>query len=161
VIVVSDTSPPNYLIRLGHVDVLRQLYTEVVIPTAVHRELLHDRAPLPVHAWAASLPPWVRVQPVRHLDPTLDPLLGVGEREAISLAVDRGASILLIDDGPGRHAARIRHLEIAGTLGVLVKAAREGLLSFPEELRRLKQIQFRCTPEVEREMLRLSRLPAE
>jgi len=47
-IVVADTGPLNYLILLGHIEVLHILYGEVVIPPAVQDELLDPSAPEPV-----------------------------------------------------------------------------------------------------------------
>jgi predicted nucleic acid-binding protein len=46
-VVIADTSPLNYLILVGHADVLPELYGEVVIPPAVLRELQHFNAPVP------------------------------------------------------------------------------------------------------------------
>ena len=46
-VVIADTSPLNYLILIGHVDVLKELYGEVVIPRAVLVELRHPRRQAP------------------------------------------------------------------------------------------------------------------
>ena len=58
-IVVADTSPINYLIQLGHIDFLQQLYKRIVIPHAVLDELLNPKAPAPVRAWALNPPGWL------------------------------------------------------------------------------------------------------
>jgi predicted nucleic acid-binding protein len=44
-IVVADTTPINYLILIGEIEVLPELYGQVIIPHAVCEELLRSRAP--------------------------------------------------------------------------------------------------------------------
>lgn len=61
-IAVADTSPLCYLVLTDEVDLLRKLLSQVVIPSAVMTELLHEDAPEAVRAWAANLPSWVAVQ---------------------------------------------------------------------------------------------------
>ena len=87
-IVVADTSPLNYLIRLGHPDVLREIYGRVVVPYAVLIEMQHPEAPEEVRAWASAPPAWLEAIQVRQLDESLAAELGAGEREAISLALE-------------------------------------------------------------------------
>ncbi|MFZ3340040.1 MAG: hypothetical protein WA609_13775 [Terriglobales bacterium] len=43
-IVVADTSPLNYLIRLGRPDVLQEIYGRVVVPRVVLIEMQHPEA---------------------------------------------------------------------------------------------------------------------
>jgi predicted nucleic acid-binding protein len=59
VIVIADTSPLNYLIRLGHSDLLREIYGRVLIPPAVLTEMKHPEAPLEVRVWALQPPAWL------------------------------------------------------------------------------------------------------
>ena len=58
-IVVSDTGPLNYLLRLDAIEVLLQLYGSAVLPEIVRQEMLHPNAPAVVRAWAESRPEWV------------------------------------------------------------------------------------------------------
>jgi predicted nucleic acid-binding protein len=55
-IVVSNTTPLNYLVLIASVDVLPALFGRVCAPTAVIAELLHPRAPSAVRAWAGARP---------------------------------------------------------------------------------------------------------
>src|ERR1700712_523000 len=97
-VVVADTSPINYLIQIECVALLPELYQSIVIPVAVADELRSAGAPAVVRRWITDLPEWVTVRsaPVteslglKHLDK--------GEIEAISLARDLNADILLIDE---------------------------------------------------------------
>jgi len=139
VIVVSDTGPLNYLLRLDAIAVLPQLYGSVVIPEMVQQEMSHPKAPAVVRAWAAQLPEWVSLgQPQSLLPLALD----AGELVAISLAVERNADLMLMDDLRGRQAAQARGLQTIGTLGILVNAAGAGLLDLADALAKLQQTDF-------------------
>lgn len=63
-IVVADTSPINYLIMIGAIDVLPALYQKIVVPTAVYDELQSEATPTEVRAWTAKPPDWFAVQTV-------------------------------------------------------------------------------------------------
>ena len=79
-VVVADTGPLRYLLAIGHIGILPQLFETISIPTAVHDELRHPSAPALVRHWAATPPPWLKVLPVT---PTNDPALQIldpGER---------------------------------------------------------------------------------
>ena len=60
-IVVADTSPLNYLILIGAVDVLAPLYTRVVVPQTVAAELRASRTPAVARAWIAQPPGWLEI----------------------------------------------------------------------------------------------------
>jgi predicted nucleic acid-binding protein len=101
-IVVADTSPLNYLVLIGEIELLAALYQKVLIPEEVLRELQRTGTPPAVHAWAASLPAWCQVRsPTSTPDPRLSEL-DAGERDAIQLALDSGIDTLLIDEVEGR-----------------------------------------------------------
>ena len=84
--------------------------------------------------------------------PGLDPSLGEGEREAISLALENRADALLIDDLAGRREAQSRHIAARGTLAVLLQASMRGHLDFPTAFAQLKQMGFRASRELEEAM---------
>lgn len=93
-VVVADTSPINYLILTGYVDVLPGLHGDVVLPQAVTRELRDPRTPERVRQWITAPPVWCSIQhPHGPADPTLADL-GDGEREAILLCQELGADAL-------------------------------------------------------------------
>jgi predicted nucleic acid-binding protein len=70
-IVVSDTTPLNYLILIDSVHVLPALFGQVYAPPAVIAELSHSRTPGPVRGWVASPPGWLTVQDPTETDPSL------------------------------------------------------------------------------------------
>jgi predicted nucleic acid-binding protein len=55
-VVIADTSPLNYLILAGAIEVLPRLYGRVVIPDVVLAELTNEDAPMEVAEWAAMAP---------------------------------------------------------------------------------------------------------
>jgi len=69
--------------------------------------------------------------------------LDAGERDAIALAIEQQASLLLIDERDGADAARARNLRVIGTLGVLDIAAAHGRIDLPSMFDRLRQTTFR------------------
>lgn len=61
-LVVTDTTPINYLVLIGHVEILPSLYSRVVIPPAVVGDLQHPRTPEIVRAWIVAPPSWCTIQ---------------------------------------------------------------------------------------------------
>lgn len=145
-IVVADTSPINYLVLLGHIEILPTIYGEVLIPQAVFDELQDGDAPADVRAWVSAHQAWLRIGSIAYqLDPPLD-LLDRGEREAILLAESVKADRLIIDDLDGRREAANRGLPVIGTLGILAEAARRNLLELPRALTALQATNFHAAP---------------
>ncbi len=145
-LVVADTTPINYLVLIGEIEILPSLYPQVWIPSEVHAELLRPGAPERVRLWAAGLPEWCTVMsPNFEPDPALSSL-DPGERDAILLAMESGADLLLIDERKGREEAQRRNLRITGTVGVLEFASQRGLVDFRWALERLDQTSFRLAP---------------
>ena len=138
-IVVADTGPLHYLVVIGAVDVLQPLYSRVLVPQAVARELQDTNTPATVRAWMAQPPEWCEIRPDPPSDLTLL-FLDAGERAAITLALV--ADRVLIDEQAGRAEAERRHLLVTGTLGVLAEAHRSGLLDFEAALARLRLTTF-------------------
>lgn len=152
--VVSDTTPLHYLILIGEVDLLRDVFGTVVLPEAVRRELSHPHAPEAVRRWAGSLPAWVEVQAAPSGAVSGDLLrLDAGEREAILLANALRADLVLIDERIGRAIARQKGLRVTGTLGVLLRASEQGGVDLAQAVERLRQTNARFSPILLRDVL--------
>ena len=152
-LVVADTTPLNYLVQLGAIELLELLFHRVLVPRAVIQELSHNKSVAALQAWVVTLPPWIEVVDDVRLDMTLSQTLGAGERDAISLAVQLGASLLLIDEVAGRRAAQERNLPVAGTLAILLEGSLRQNTEFSASLKELRRLGFRMTDELERAML--------
>jgi predicted nucleic acid-binding protein len=144
--VVADTGPLRYLVLIEAIDVLPRLFGRVLVPEIVAAELGRPSTPLPVRQWLASDPAWLERRANPPAFGSLPPRLGEGERAAINLAQTIGDALLLIDDRAGIEAARARGVNAAGTLGVLVQAARAGFVHLPRAFERLKATNFRYRP---------------
>jgi predicted nucleic acid-binding protein len=117
-IAVSDASPLISFPQIGRLDLLRAQFSQVMVPSAVELEVLPS---------VGTLPAWIDK---RHAPLPADFLsqLDGGEREAIALAAEVDASYLIIDDLPGRRAALRLGLRVIGSLGLLARAKRRGLI---------------------------------
>lgn len=144
-IVVADTSPICYLLLIGGIDLLPQLYGRVLIPQIVQQELADERSPAIVQAWINQPPSWLVIQTVNvPSDSDLDNL-DPGERAAIVLAEQQGADLIIIDELSGRRVALSRQFRVTGLLGVLDEAARQNLIDLPGAITRLQQTTFRAS----------------
>jgi len=140
--VVADASPLIALHQLDHLGLLERLFAEVSIPPAVAQEV---RPSLPV------LPAWIRI---RQLSRPIDPVivraaLGRGEAEALGLAKELAANLVILDDRAARNLALSLGLAVAGTAGILARAKRAGFIPAVRPLlERLLSLGFRISPAI-------------
>lgn len=127
--IVSNTSPLIALSILDWLDLPRHFFDPIIIPEAVVSEATgRGFARRGAREIANGIETgWIRVaSPAAHeLVASLSDDLGIGEAEAIVLAVERKA-VLLIDDPSGRRRAKQLDLQITGTLGLLALAKHSG-----------------------------------
>ena len=125
-IVVSNTSPITNLATICRLDLLVQLYGQLFVPAAVKREL----DAVPWQAEIVSATTWMQFRDVanRSLVDSLHLELDPGECEAIALAVEMRADLVLLDDKIARAIARHLKLRYIGLCGVLIAAKRAGFI---------------------------------
>ncbi|MCW5933752.1 MAG: DUF3368 domain-containing protein [Fimbriimonadia bacterium] len=152
VIVVSDTGPFRYLIAIDHIDILRQMFGRVLLPQTVYQELTHLSSPDIVRDWFDDLPIWIEVVEVFLEEPTED--IGIGEQEAICLALENKADVVLMDDARARKVATQKGLQVAGTLRLLFQAAKLNLLDFHQAIEALRETNFYVSESLLSEILR-------
>lgn len=116
--VISDTSCLIVLSKIGELDLLKKRYGHILIPSQVRKEF---RIPIP---------DWIVVR-----DPTDESVnalnafrLDPGERAAIALALEHPNSVLIADEEQARRIASLLNLTVTGTLGILVKAKKAGII---------------------------------
>lgn len=129
-IIVSDTTPISELAKVGYLDLLPQLFNQVIIPQGVFYELQMGEHPATQLVKNLS---WLEVIEVNNKQLVEDlqksSKLDLGESEAIALAEEMEASQLLIDEKAARKVALARKLPLIGTMGILLLAKRRGLLN--------------------------------
>jgi predicted nucleic acid-binding protein len=152
-LVVADNSPVRYLRLLDCDYVLPALFGRLLIPPAVLHELQHPHTPEVVRMWMAVPPPWLVVRPLCVQPDETVSRLEAGEQEAIVLAQELHADILLVDDGKARDVAIAQGLRVMGTVGVLEQAAIQGLVNLPEVFAQLMTTNFRILPSIITEVL--------
>jgi len=126
---VSNTGPLIALAKVDGLTLLRDMFEEILIPPAVHRELLAKTGP-ESHCLDDALSEYVHVTPTPEPTPEIEAVtqaLGPGEQQAIVLAHSLGAP-LLMDERLGRAAARRLGVRVTGVVGVLVRAKEDGFI---------------------------------
>lgn len=130
-IVIADTTPINYLVLIGEQELLPALFYQVILPEAVFRELLATATPQVVRQWLSNHPQWLEIRKVTMAPDTSLSHLDEGEREAIQLAEELGADLILVDEKAARREAARRQLATSGTLGVWTELQKKDWLIFP------------------------------
>ncbi|WP_296620264.1 DUF3368 domain-containing protein [Marivirga sp.] len=125
--VVSNTTPIISLLKLDKLDLLQKLYNQISIPKAVLNEI--EAGKNKVYYKDLSKIEWININPIQDTNALkyfLD--LDDGEAEAIVLATEIEADLIIIDEKLGRFHAKHADLKITGTIGILIKAKKEGHL---------------------------------
>ncbi len=161
-IVVADTGPLIALGRVGYLNLLRDLYQDILIPPAVHRELhLGSGRPGAEQSAEALEQGWLQVQEPSpdssSSSSELELILDLGEAEAILLAEEVDCRFLLIDERKGRSIAKRRGVPVVGVAGVLLAAKKRGLVdAVLPALKNLGRTGYRMSAGLTKEIARLA-----
>jgi predicted nucleic acid-binding protein len=128
-IVVSNASPILNLLVVEQLDLLKQIYGRVSIPPATFSEIVAVAARKQVSP-QPQIPGWIETKPIadQAFAVALQFELDVGEAEAIALALQLKADLLLLDERKARTVAERFGLKFIGLLGILILAKRRGLV---------------------------------
>ncbi|MHB8973519.1 MAG: DUF3368 domain-containing protein [Pirellulaceae bacterium] len=127
--IVSNASPLINLARIGQFGLLRDVYGEIIIPEAVWNEIVGEGAGQP-GAVELEHAEWITMQAVSNhlLVQSLRQDLDAGEAEAIVLAVEVNADLLLMDERLGRQVARHLGMSVSGLIGLCIEAKHKGII---------------------------------
>jgi hypothetical protein len=127
--IVSDAGPIIIFARVRRLPLLHEVTGSLIIPAAVHDEIVVNKGSMPGAAEIAQTA-WIQrvVVADRSILDTLPPALHEGEREAIALARECRAQ-LLVDEIRARSAAIQLGIGVIGTLRVLAEAKRLGQIT--------------------------------
>ena len=116
-------------------------------------ELSHASAPVQISNWAIHPPSWVTVAMPASISERFDGL-DFGERQALALAQEIHADLVLLDDKVARRVALRELMHVKGTLGIVADAAKAGLLDFVETVEQLQRTSMHLDQDVVDEVIR-------
>ena len=140
-LIISDTSCLIALTNLNLLDILRNLYKTVLVTPEV------------VGEYGETLPDWISVKPVNDTKKitAFSKYIDLGESSAIALATEMDEALLIVDDLEARQFALNLGLKITGTLGVLIRAYKQGIITdLAAVISRLKENGFHLPENTEK-----------
>ncbi len=123
--VIVNTTPLIALADIGQLELLHELYEEILIPEAVWEEVESEPAKTMV-----SDADWIKKVKITHTEEKrlFRAKLHAGEVEAIILADENAADLVIMDDNAAKKTAKFLGFRVTGTLGVIIKAKEAGLI---------------------------------
>lgn len=144
-IIISDTSCFIILSKIEELEILKKLYGQILTTSDIAEE------------FGEILPDWVKVETVmdKYRQRILELQIDKGESSAIALALETPGSTLILDDIKARRVAQNLGLNYTGTIGVIIRAKLNGIIpSIKPLIEKIKQTDFRLSPEVELQALK-------
>ena len=126
--VISNSSPLIILYKCGKLELLKQIFGQVLIPNAVHQEVVYNTKDT-LQSEAISRCDFIQVHTIPHQQFKFSHRIDQGEAEAIMLAASIQADYLLLDDKRAQKEAVLHHVDFIPTFAVLLKAAQKGIIS--------------------------------
>ena len=127
--VVSNTTPIISLLKVNKLEVLKELYSEVFIPNEVYLEI--EAGKNKEYYVDLTKIEWIKIVKIQNEKALLFFLdLDKGEAEAIVLANEIDADLIILDETLGRFHAKHIGLKVTGTIGILLKAKENGIIEF-------------------------------
>ncbi len=143
--IISDTSCFIILSKIEKLDLLKEVYGEVITTSDI------------VEEFGEKLPDWIIIKNVadKSTQRILELQIDRGESSAIALALEIKNSTLLLDDFKARKIAQQLGISFTGTLGVIIKAKLKGIIpSIKPYLEKIKETNFRISSEIELQALK-------
>ena len=148
--VVSNSSPLIHLAKIGLLDLLAEEFGEILVPRAVWHETVEEGGGLPDSEVIAHAS-WIRIleAPPSPLLTSLLTSLDQGEAEAIALALDTEADMVLLDETEARQVTDSHGIRKTGVVGVLIRARRQGRIdSLSDVVGQLSTTGFHLTRQI-------------
>jgi predicted nucleic acid-binding protein len=146
--IISNTSCLIIFDNINSLDILQKLYQHIYLTEEVAEE------------YGKPLESWMNIITVkdknylRILNTTVD----LGEASTIALALQMTEdNVMILDDLKARKLAKQLQLKFTGLLGILLKAKQQKIInSVAEILTQLKNVNFRVSEKLEKEVLKLA-----
>jgi predicted nucleic acid-binding protein len=133
--IVSNTTPISNFLHLGQMEILKTIFKELHVPMAVHFEI--EAYFSGDYQWQRSLDEGFIIRTEIQTSPKIKELmihLHMGEAEALCICIENNAKLCLLDDKDARIINRLNNIPISGTLGVLMKAKKMGIIESVKDL---------------------------
>jgi len=142
--VISNASTLIHLTAIGRLALLKEFFSKITVPPAVWQEVVIKGSGQTgaAEVETASADSWIEVVPAENvaLLSLLRRDLDEGEAEAIALALETAADLILLDESDARQAAEVLGLSKTGVIGLLIRAKLEGKIAkLRPELDRLRE----------------------
>lgn len=126
--IISNTTPILSLLKIDKLEILKEIYKNIIIPFAVYEEIENGRE----KSYYQDLTQldWIKIKKIsnpKELSFFID--LDKGEAEVLILSQELNADLVIIDEIFGRRCAKQMNVKLTGTLGVLLKAKKQGIIS--------------------------------
>lgn len=145
--IISDTSCFIVLEKINELDLLYKIYGQIITTNEVAAE------------YGQPLPDWIIIKETsdKYRKQILGFQLDKGEASVIELAIETPGSTIILDDLKARTVAQKLGIEITGTIGVIVKAKQNGVISsIKPYLDKIRKNGFHLTDEIEKQALLIS-----
>lgn len=146
--IISDTTCFIILTKIGELNLLEKIYGKVITTKEVAKE------------FGKKLPSWIEIKNPsdKYRQLILEMQIDKGEASAIALALETPNSTIILDDYKARKVAEKLGLEITGTIGIIIKAKKKGIIkSIKPILEKIKNTDFRLSEELEKQALKEAR----
>ena len=129
--VIANTTPLIALANIDRLELLHELYGTIIVPQAVVDEIISEPAKQRVRSAT-----WIKVEAIQDLSQKdiFRARLHAGEVEVMILAREQNADLVIMDDNAAKKTAKFLGLNVTGTLGILLKAKKEGYLEMVEPI---------------------------
>ena len=138
-IVIADTTCFILLDKINEIELLRQLFNEVITTREIAQE------------FGKELPEWISIESVKDkkYQSVLELEVDKGEASAIALSAEKTEVLLILDDLQARKLAEKLRLNYTGTLGMIARARREAVIeSVKPIIAKIRNTNFRFSEEV-------------
>ena len=154
--VIVNSTPLIVLSNIGYLDLLRKLYTEIYIPQAVFDEVTEKQASACQEV--KNHTDWIHICEIKNVSEKrmYQAKLHAGEVEVMILAQEEPKSdLVILDDNAAKKTAKFLGLTVTGTLGVILKSKKQGLIeSVSVLLDKLLDNGFYVSPEIKKLVMR-------
>lgn len=144
-VIICDTSCLIILTNIGELELLHQVYGQIVTTIEIAIE------------YGEALPEWIVIEPIinESQQRLLENQIDKGEASAIALALETPHCTVILDDYKARKVAQSLQINITGTIGVIVKAKLKGIIpSIKPYLEKIRLTNFRLSYVLELQALK-------